>query len=390
MKDSPALRQTLAEHLEMERYLADALGRIHISPEAVLARAGHNASRLQRSIRRWAVLSLVFSGTLVIGMAWWLFGTKGQGTDTEVGAEGNSLAVQSPQPSQRRDPETAPASARRPDTSPRPATSSADELHPVTVEPPRNTAPEPYALVDLSEPGLNAAQLKAWFAPVEGQPHSIKVLPAQTQRPPILAETTEMSGLWRLRTPWQAGSSLRCLFRTVNSFKFHFWKGTEGVTLELWRGPTRHPYLPDLSLVAYRTTRMGKEPQPVTRVLAASDEGEFWRTRTLFVPSGYSRLVSTPIDLRHEEGLLTVSFGDVRILSVPLSVAPTEVYFEGEASFQSIGIAPLIALPASPAPRPTVLDIEKPAELNWQQRPANLQDQPDGSVVLRAEKAWNG
>ena len=389
MKQSPTLRQVLAEHLEMDRYLADALGHVRISPEQVLARANQGAVQLQRSVRRWAALSLVLSGALVVGLTWWFLGTKGEGKGIEDAPEGRAVAAMTPHSTQRRSPGTGAASGsgRSPETNPKPNTSPPDEPQPVAVEPPRNTASEPYALADLSEPGLNEAQMKAWFAPVEGQRHALKVLPAQRQRIPFLAEATEMNGIWRLRTPWQAGSVLRCLFRTVNSFKFHVWNGTDGVTLELWRGAARHPSLPDLSLVAYRTTRKGKEPLPATMVLAASDEGEFWRTRTQFVPSGYSRLVSTPFDLRHEDGLLTVSFGDVRILSIPFAAAPAEVFFEGEVSIQSIGIAPLLALPPLPEPLPTVLDVENPATLKWLLHQANLQTLTDGSVELAAEKA---
>ena len=96
--------------------------------------------------------------------------------------------------------------------------------------------------------------------------------------------------------------------------------------------------------------------------------------------------MQTPFDLRHEAGLLTASFGDVRILSVPYAEVPAEVYFEGEASFQSLGIAPLIPLPPLPPALPTVLDTEKPAELNWLGDPTYLDKQDDGSVVLRAAK----
>ena len=43
-----------------------------------------------------------------------------------------------------------------------------------------------------------------------------------------------------------------------------------------------------MNLVAYRTTRKGKGPLPDTQVLAAQDEGEFWRTRTQFIPPAYA------------------------------------------------------------------------------------------------------
>src|SRR5262249_54078925 len=156
----------------------------------------------------------------------------------------------------------------------------------------RNTPPDPYAVVDLSEHGLNEAQLKAWFVPVDGQPHAIRTAPPPKARGTgVPAPTTELSGLWRLRTPWQLGSALRCLIRTTNTFKLYVWSGTEGAAIELCRRPTKDRTFSDLRLFGYRTTRKGKEPRPATLVLAAADEGEFLRTRTLFT-HGYPRPIS--------------------------------------------------------------------------------------------------
>jgi outer membrane protein assembly factor BamB len=387
LKECPALQEALAEHLEMERYLADVLGNVRISSEQVLARAvpAAAAARLRHRMRRWAALALLLSIVLAGGLFGWFFGIRTGGDRPEDTADSGAVAEAPTQPSPGKPTEA--VAAPPPDSAPEPKVSSPDEPPPVAVEPPRNTAPEPYALVDLTERGLNEAQLKAWFDPVEGLPHIIRTLPPPKVRGITTVETTEMSGWWRLRTPWKDGSALRCLFRIVSPCKFHIWNGTEGVTLELWRTATKDPNLPEVGLVAYRTTRKGREPQPETLELAASDEGELGRTRTQMLQYGYARLVSTPIDLRHEDGLLTVSFGDVRLLSVPFAAAPAEVYLEGAVSFQALGIAPLLALPPVPPPLPTGLDVEKPAELKWLGDPAHRANQADGSVELSAEKA---
>jgi outer membrane protein assembly factor BamB len=374
LPQSPALQLSLAEHLEMERYLGDCLGGVRISPEAILARAGHG-----RRLRRWVALSLLLGAGLAAGLTWYLVGAASRGN-----ADGETVVVAAPsQPTHQ--PQSAghlPVSPTQPDNT---ATSKTppDDPRPAPVEPPRSTAPEPYALVDPRKPGLNEAQLRAWFDPVAGQPHSFKVVPARDGQ----AAVTEMDGLLRLRTEWKTGAALRCLFHTFKSVKFHVWHGTDGITLELWRGAGKYPTLPDLSLVAYRTTRKGKGPRPDTQVLAASDEGELWRTRTAFVASAWPRLVSTPIDLRHEDGLLTVSCGDVRILSVPFDQPPAEVYFDGNASVHALGIAPLIPLAPLRAALPGDLDVTKPSELPWLGDQDHLEKQDDGSVELRADKA---
>jgi len=373
LPQSPALQQSLAEHLEMERYLGDSLGGVRISPEAILARAGHGGRRL----RRWVALTLVLGTALGAGLVSWLF-TAGTGGNTGAGDE--TVVVAPPgNVTQRQHAADVPATPTPPDKT---KTAATDEPKPTAVEPPRSTAPEPYALVDPRKPGLNEAQLRAWFDPVAGQPHSFRVVPGNN----VQAATTDMDGLLRLRTDWKAGAALRVLFHSFKTVKFHVWHGTDGVTLELWRGAARYPTLPDLSLVAYRTTRKGKGPRPDTQVLAASDEGELWRTRTQYGASGYPRLIATPLDLRHEDGLLTVSCGDVRILSVPFDQPPGEVYFDGQASVHALGIAPLIALAPVQAALPADLDVTKPAELTWMGDEDHLEKQADGSVELRADK----
>lgn len=380
---SPELRQALAEHLEMERYLADALGQVAVSSERILARATQSTpgSRL-RDWHPWAALALLLSIGLAAGLVWRsLRSSEGRTTPEDAKDGVAAVSPNAPQAKPRAD-GTAPAPARQHETAPAPTPPG--EPKSVAVEPPKNDPPEAFALVDLSEAGWDEDRVKAWFDPVEGQPHGIRAAPAANSQ----GASTKMTGLWRLRPEWRSGSVLRCLFRTTNAFKFHVWSGEKGVTLQLWRGPKAYPALPDLTLAAYLTTRSGKEPLPETMVLAATDQGEFWRTRSQVNQIyGGQNLVSTPIDLRYENGLLTVSSGDVRILDVPFAPAVAEVYLEGEVSVQSLGFAPAQALPPLPAPLPTVLDVEKPAEQKWIGDLTALEKQADGSVELHGAKS---
>ena len=173
--------------------------------------------------------------------------------------------------------------------------------------------------------------------------------------------------------------------RSTTGFKLHFWKGKEGVTLELWKGWAR---LPDYTSAwaAYRTTRTGKEPQPVTLTLTATDEQKYERT---FVGRDPAHLFSgqIPVDLRHENGLLVVSCGDIRLLTVPCP-DPDEVYFEGKSVvIHRMGPVPAIPLQPLPAPPPTVFETDKPAELTWLGAEASLRRREDGSVELTVEKS---
>lgn len=392
LKESPALQQALAERLEMERYLADALGRVSVSPDKVLERASQTTTvpSVGRGWRPAVALSLLLGVALAVGLTWRLLGPGGDGARPEDGAE--NIGVAGPGDSAQGQPEPGDGQAvRRSDPTPGETAAPTKDPHPVTVEPPRKERPGPYAMVDLVERAMNEEELKAWFVPVEGQPHNIRHTPeVKLQSGAVHPKAAVLGGVWRLRPAWKDGAALRTLFRTADIPKLHIWNGMTGVTLELWRAANSKTPHHDLALAAYHTTRKATGPRPDTLVLAAVDEGEFVRTRMQMVSSGYARVISTPIDLRHEDGLLTISSGDVRILSVPFAAPPTEVYFDGEACFQSLGFVPLIPLAPFPPPLPTVLDVEKPAELKWVKAGSGeltaIENQPDGSLKLSAEK----
>src|SRR5438552_2134277 len=94
LTESPALQQALAEHLEMERYLADALGRVAVPPDKVLERASQ-ATAVPSVGRRWhlaVALALLLGMALAVGLTWRLLGPGGGGARPEDEAESVAAA----------------------------------------------------------------------------------------------------------------------------------------------------------------------------------------------------------------------------------------------------------------------------------------------------------
>ncbi len=188
-----------------------------------------------------------------------------------------------------------------------------------------------------------------------------------------------LDGVWRLRAPLKPKTALKLTLAEFHNLKIHFWHGTLGVTLHYYENANQ-------LWAAYHTTRKQAEARPATLALIATDEDRFWRTNPA-PPATF--------ELRLENGLLTLSRGDVRVLSVPLEGEADEVYFEGHAIFRQIAVIGAADLPGLPAPRPVLADVTRPAKLKWSGRLSegtDFQKLPDGRVELIGEKnaqpAW--
>ena len=229
----------------MERYLADALG--HFAFHRNRSWPGPATARRPspRGSRRWAALSLILGIALAGELTWrFLFtGTSGDGPgDTTDHA---AVATAQTDPAQDRQTETEAELV----PAPRPEPTSAPQ-----TSPPEDPVARRAATDLIAGPVCAGRSRCAWFERSAAQgmvrPRRGTATPHPTLPPPKArrdrpAPTTEIERLWRLRTPWKTGSALRCLFRTVDTLKFHVWNGTEGVTLELWRTATKNANLSD-------------------------------------------------------------------------------------------------------------------------------------------------
>ena len=215
---------------------------------------------------------------------------------------------------------------------------------------------------------MRSSDLRRWVDQVPGQPFKVQ---ENGTSPPIF------EGLARLLAPWKDDLALRLALYDHHGFKLHLWTGQEGVTL--WH----YAYPP--TWAAYKTTRVAAEPKPATFALAANDNQMF------------GRLGAGTLELRHVEGQLVMTRGNVRLLTVPLSAPPQEVYFEGRATVRGITLVRSEGLPAEPTPRPTILRADKPGHLAWTENlpaGAKLNKLEDGAIELTATKtkapAWSG
>ena len=91
--------------------------------------------------------------------------------------------------------------------------------------------------------------------------------------------------------------------------------------------------------------------------MTATDDDRARRTEVRF---------GGPMEIRWRNGELIFSRGDIVLLTAPLLGIPSDVYFEGRATFLGIAVKrtrdDLVALTSSPI----AYETNKPAELAWQ------------------------
>ena len=386
---SPELRREFAERVEMEQYLVHALARVNVSVEQIIARADRRGLSLSNT-KTWALVVLALLGGS-IGLAVILA--------IVAPAEKNPPATAKlDRPSKRSSPRPKRVAAKAVETKTKELDKSAPSA-PTTVDQvaaadaatqvaavaaatpdvPKvdpwdvaidDSAPaspfELFAGVDAKIPAPQVDDLKQWFANVEGQRGDFAVRDIQGGR------WGTLDGLFRLRAPLKPGAALRLAIRDYTKLRFHFWSGKSGVTFDYFNLPTK-PW------VAYATSRNEAEPIPINFLLAGRDDDRFWRTNP-------KELVV--LELRHADGILTLSIGDVRLLSVPMQVAPTEIYWEGNAVVRQIRMVRAAELPTEVAPRPVSAELvpAKQAWLSSLEPGGKLEQRDDGGSVLSAEK----
>lgn len=424
---SPRVMHAVRECVTLEQRLADALGQPNISAEMILARAGAEDGR-------FGGLAVLFAATLAVvgagGATVWALrrpadvrpaevAERVAATETVAEVRADASPAE-PAPAAAPDVEIVKAAAEPAAAEPPPLVEAgaAEALPTVAVEAPVEEAPaqqlpaapaQPWDVADdQAPPGLFASPqptkpppsvetLERWFALVPGKAGEIVTQPLES------LQLGKLSGWFRLQAPLGVDSTLRVAVVAdpnaaasrkggknkksktlrmavvnVTPLWIHAWSGKEGVSLYSYG--TTGPW------AAYRTTRSATEPQPGSFVLVARDEDRMARTNP-----GPTMVV----DLRHADGLLTLSRGDVRILDVPLAAAPDEVYFEGQTLIRDVEMIPAPPLPPATARLrdkvPATVDIAIAADGKgkWKLGPGTggtLERSPEGGVRLTAEK----
>jgi len=183
-------------------------------------------------------------------------------------------------------------------------------------------------------------------------------------------QACQISGLFRIQQPWQAGSAMRLSILTYKTLRLYFWRGDQGVAMSYY--PSWYQ-----QWAAYGVTRTANKPKPDTFAYWATDGGRFQQ-------SGSGTVV-----VLYQDGHLYLTRGDLLLMAAPLEGPPTEVFIETEGMVRGLQFLRCQGGPAAPQPRPTVAKRAKPAEANWSLRAAEgitLNKLPDGGVELVAKE----
>ncbi len=210
--------------------------------------------------------------------------------------------------------------------------------------------------------------LQKWFEPVAGQPSKF------FKQATAVGEAGWIEGLVRLKAPLRGDAGLRLWLDSYNRLRIHCFKGTEGVTLV---------YYQDFNFrwEAYATTRKPDGITPETFALVAGDENRHSRTEIRH---------GGPFELRHHQGQLVMSRGDVILMRVPMAEPPEQIYFEGKTAFHGITMTRCKDFPAAAPVAEERVAVAAPADLPWVEQihaHARLERFEDGSVQLAANKS---
>jgi outer membrane protein assembly factor BamB len=393
LTESIELRRALRENLRFEQWLGDGLGQVQISADQIVRAAEHITAKQSRNRRLLAAVTATAVVGLALGIGWW---ARPPGTepddrngpdvarksddDREAGSPRGRTGFDDAQASDRDSSETKSATTSlasgdasndvRPPTRP---TAPADQFRDwpeLAAGAGINRPFEQVCFDDFGTRGVSVAQLQRWLEPVAGGERS-RLVDGAARRGRQRISTAGFEGLVRLKAPWPADAVLRFVPFDHDGLSLHFWNGGEGVTLRYFNHPRP-------MWAAFVTRRRDESPRPTTFELAATDDGRV------------ARIGSGTLEVRHQDGLLLLSRGNVRLLAAPLPEPPDEAYLDRRAMLRGFTMFRGPRFPDDPlADRPLVLRADQPASLNWITRlpeGVSFDNRSDDAVTLRAER----
>ena len=377
IRKSPDLLREVADRIQIEEYLAQALGRPQVSVERVLERL---ATRRARAVGVWTRYGLVVCGfvaALLAGLVasrGWRDRPQPQDMARQETAEPAAKVEETGAADETTEPQKAPTIPEEPapaeSVAPPPPTA-------VAAKPPAPT--EMLREVGLFEPaGADDAtpddkSLSRWFTAVDKLPLKLSSQPIEGK------PCGRLEGIARLQQPLVDGAALRMQSPDFTGVRIHVWSGDKGVTFDAFPKP--------LQWQAYATTRSGGVPLPTGYVTLGRDDGRMIRT----TPAGVQGL-----ELRYADGILSLVRGDVRLVEAPLDSPPTDVFFEGAVTFRDVGLVAALPIPPvrSPVARPAA-DLLADSREQWAcvgDPSAGFVVHDDGTATLSAvdnkQPAW--
>jgi len=252
-----------------------------------------------------------------------------------------------------------------PPAAPNAAATSAPEDPWDLLSPPRPFHETSFGGAPNGSTGLTEDGAKRWLEGVGSHPLEL-VTPEKSG-----SGVVTLTGLARLKAPWRPDAVLWLSFDDTKPLSLHFWGPQEGVTLRYYRSSYWR------SWVAYRITRRpGEQLALGDQQLVVSDPGLALLStddrRAGLTPSG-------TYAVRHQDGSLVMTKGDVRLLTVPMAAPPSEVYLEADgAPLRGLAMARSGPVPEEALrERPIVMRGDRPAALGWQE------DLPEGAALKR-------
>jgi hypothetical protein len=374
IRTSPQLFREIADRIQIEEYLAQALGRPQVSADRVLARL---AARRAGAVGRWSRYGLVVCGVVAAILAGLLASRDWRdrpprqemaGREPAAAVQESVVADRQVVPPQSRPPAQAPAV----EPAPREPAATAPVVAVVQAVEPLRAAGlfEPPAAEDATPDGKSLAR---WFAAVEQIPLKFSA------RSIVDRSCGRFEGLARLTRPLVAGAALRMSSPDFSRVRIHVWSGAKGVTFAAFANPLRWQ--------ASATERSGDRPFPTGCLTLSRDDGRMIRTN----PTGIHT-----VELRYENRMVSLARGDVPLVEAPLDGPLTDVFFEGAAEFRDLALVAAAPRPPlrAPAARPA---FDLPADLRekWVRGgdpSAGFKVHDDGTATLSAvpsrQAAW--
>ncbi|MGH8631549.1 MAG: hypothetical protein ACREU7_12420, partial [Burkholderiales bacterium] len=247
LTESAELREALFSQVQMEAYLATALGRINFSTQDILRRAQQHEQSQTRSLGVYLGVPLAL---VALGITLFLFRDAlwGRRVPQDESAQAKRIVDFSKDKRGRIKPKEneLPATERPADADPNAVTKASDsataaksETPAASAEPPAPATPwqqvlalenppafadEAFRTFDVQRQLPRRTDLLPWFEAAAG--HNYRITEVDTPK----GKCAQLEGLARLRAPWMADSALKLSLENYNRLQLHFYRGTEGVT----------------------------------------------------------------------------------------------------------------------------------------------------------------
>jgi outer membrane protein assembly factor BamB len=367
LSESEELRTALFETLQMEAYLAAALGPVDLKPEQIVARA----AQVRDDQLKWWMWAVAGAGCILLVLF-------GYGILRSVlPPADNTVAVVPPRDEKPVDSKPKePVALENQVDQPPVETPEATQAQPRETNPPPATPVEekpPVAAPQPNDPWWPVLQLPAeqlpkfsdvcfqdfpyrtmlprrdtvnkWFEAVPGRTY--RVADADTRK----GKCGKIEGFARLKAPLPADGGFRFAPEDYNHLAIHAYHGDQGVALVYYEEQRQ-------KWVAYATTRKAGESKYETLAIAATDDERARRAEMRF---------GGPLELRYRDGELLLLRGDVALVQAPLPGPPDDVYFDGKITFEGLSLVRTqdLSLVDEPA---VASQTQRAADWNWTEK----------------------